>query len=266
VGRSNPQRRSTATPGPIAGEASDWKTFDGRGRIGICCRDESGRRARAFFYRAERPNPWERKEKEEEAMKRTLFALALGALVAATAASGALAAEKKNPVVVLKTNMGSIKIELYPDKAPETVKNFLWYVDHHFYDGLIFHRVIKNFMIQGGGFTKDMKKKEPNAPIVNEATNGLSNKRGTIAMARTMDINSATSQFFINLKDNTFLDHKNNTPRGYGYAVFGKVIDGMDVVDAIGNVKTTSRKGYDDVPVDPVVILKAYRLGKSGKK
>lgn len=176
------------------------------------------------------------------------------------------AAEKSNPVVVLETSMGKIKLELYPDKAPQTVKNFLWYVDHNFYNGLTFHRVIKNFMIQGGAFTPEMLKKEPNAPIVNEAKNGLSNKRGTIAMARTMAINSATCQFFINLKDNAFLDHKDESPRGYGYAVFGKVIDGLEVVDAIGAVKTTSRKGYDNVPIKPVVIEKAYRLKKAAKK
>jgi len=200
-------------------------------------------------------------------MRRILASLLLVAFgMGLVLAGSAWAAEKSNPVVVLETTMGDIKIELYPDKAPVTVKNFLWYVDHKFYDGLIFHRVIKNFMIQGGGFTKDMVKKQPNAPIVNEATNGLSNKRGTIAMARTSEINSATSQFFINLKDNSFLDHKDDTPRGYGYAVFGKVIGGMDVVDKIGSVKTTSRKGYNDVPAEPVVIKKAYQLGKGKKK
>ncbi len=177
-------------------------------------------------------------------------------------ASSAFGKEKKgkNPMVVMETSLGKITLELYPDKAPETVKNFLWYVNHKFYNNLIFHCVIPNFMIQGGGFTKDMKKMEPNAPIKNEADNGLSNKRGTIAMARTMEINSATSQFFINHKDNPALDHRDNTPRGYGYAVFGKVIDGMDVVDKIANVKTTTRKGYQNVPVTPVVILKAYEV------
>jgi peptidyl-prolyl cis-trans isomerase B (cyclophilin B) len=171
-----------------------------------------------------------------------------------------------NPVVVMKTNMGTIHIELYPEKAPTSVKNFLWYVNNNFYDNLIFHRIIPDFMIQGGGFTKDMKKKEPNAPIKNEADNGLKNEKYTVAMARTSVINSATSQFFINLKDNSFLNFKNKTPQGYGYAVFGKVIKGMEVVDEMAGVKTTSKMGHDDVPVKPVIIEKTYVLGKEKKK
>lgn len=175
-------------------------------------------------------------------------------------------AKTTNPVVIMETTKGTIKIELYPDEAPITVKNFLWYVDHKFYEGLIFHRVIGNFMIQGGGFTRDLVKKQPNAPIKNEADNGLKNERGTIAMARTSKINSATSQFFINLKDNHGLNFRERTLQGYGYAVFGRVIDGMDVVDAIAKVKTIRKDGYNDVPATPVVIKKAYRLEKEGAK
>lgn len=176
--------------------------------------------------------------------------------------------EKKgdNPIVILKTNFGDIEIELYTDKAPITVKNFLWYVENKFYDGLIFHRVKPNFMIQGGGFNLKMKKKEGNAPITNEATNGLSNDRGTIAMARTNVVNSATSQFFINLVDNAFLNHKDKSPTGYGYAVFGKVTNGMKAVDKIAEVKTHSYMGYDDVPEDPVIIEKAYVSNGKEKK
>jgi cyclophilin family peptidyl-prolyl cis-trans isomerase len=166
-------------------------------------------------------------------------------------------AQEANPVVVMETSKGTITIELYPDKAPVSVENFLWYVDNSFYDGLIFHRVIPDFMIQGGGFTKDLVKKSSNPPIKNEANNGLKNNRGTVAMARTPDPNSATCQFFINLKDNNFLNYQN--PQNYGYAVFGEVIDGMDVVDAIAAVKTATKDGYKDVPATPVVITKAYR-------
>ncbi len=163
----------------------------------------------------------------------------------------------KNPVVVLKTNYGDIYIELYPDKAPITVKNFLTYVKEGFYNGLIFHRVIPNFVIQGGGFDKDMNPRKPtHPPIKNESDNGLSNLRGTISMARTSDPDSASSQFFINLRDNTFLDY-GKTPQKWGYAVFGKVIKGMDVVDKIASVRTTIKPPYRDVPVEPVIIIKA---------
>jgi cyclophilin family peptidyl-prolyl cis-trans isomerase len=159
-----------------------------------------------------------------------------------------------HPVVEMRTSLGTIKIELYPDKAPKTVENFLGYAREGFYDGTIFHRVIPGFMIQGGGFTPDLSEKEARAAIENEAANGLKNVRGTIAMARTGDPHSATAQFFINGKDNPFLDYKESTRTGYGYAVFGKVVEGLDVVDQIEKVSTGSRNGYDDVPVDNVVI------------
>lgn len=167
----------------------------------------------------------------------------------------------QNPVVLMETNMGNVKIELFPDKAPITVKNFLEYVNSGFYNGTIFHRVINNFMIQGGGFTEQLQPKQTKAPIKNEANNGLKNKRGSIAMARTMIVDSATAQFFINQKDNVFLDHRDNSMQGFGYAVFGQVIEGMDVVDKIANVKTGMNKGFQDVPVSPVVI-KSVRLVK----
>jgi len=163
----------------------------------------------------------------------------------------------KNAVVVLETNMGNIEIELFDQEAPLGTANFLNYVDSGFYKDVIFHRVIAGFMLQGGGFDKDMNKKETKQPIKNEANNGKKNLRGTLSYARTQDINSATSQFFINLVDNAFLDYKND--REYGYAVFGKVIKGMDVVDAIGKVKTGRFKMYKDVPQKSVIIIKAAR-------
>ncbi len=154
--------------------------------------------------------------------------------------------------VKLETSMGNIVIELNKQAAPVTVKNFLGYVEEGFFDGTIFHRVIPDFMIQGGGLTDLMIQKQTRAPIINEAHNGLKNTRGTIAMARTNNPNSATCQFFINHRDNDFLNYiENGNP---GYAVFGKVIEGMAVVDAIASVKTTTRKGYDNVPVNPVKI------------
>ena len=174
-------------------------------------------------------------------------------------AGSALAADS-NPKVVLDTSKGKIVLELYPDKAPETVKNFLNYVGQKFYDGTIFHRVIPKFMIQGGGFTADMERKPTGAPIKNEADRGLNNDRGTIAMARTGDPHSATAQFFINTVDNDFLNHKSKTQQGWGYAAFGKVVEGMDTVDAISAVRTTTRGPYRDVPVEPVVIKSAERL------
>jgi cyclophilin family peptidyl-prolyl cis-trans isomerase len=178
--------------------------------------------------------------------------------------AGTAAAEEKaeNPMVEVKTNLGSFKIELYPDKAPITVKNFLNYVDKKFYDGTTFHRVIPTFMIQGGGFTADMMKKATGAPIKNEADNGLSNTKGTIAMARTGEIHSATCQFFINVKDNTALDYKDPSARGFGYAVFGKIIEGMETVDKIKGVKTTTKGQYGDVPVKPVTIKSIRRIEK----
>ena len=171
-------------------------------------------------------------------------------------------AKKANPTVVMETSEGVITIELLADKAPVTVKNFLRYTDEKFYDGTIFHRVIDNFMIQGGGFTADMKKKNAHEPVKNEATSERKNDRGTIAMARTNQVNSATSQFFINLKNNDFLNHRDNTPRGFGYAVFGKVIKGQEVVDRIAKVKTTTSGSYRDVPAKPVVIKSVRRSKK----
>jgi peptidyl-prolyl cis-trans isomerase B (cyclophilin B) len=165
----------------------------------------------------------------------------------------------KNPVVVLETSKGNITIEMYPDKAPQTVENFLQYVDAKQYDGVIFHRVISGFMIQGGGFTPDMKEKPTRQSIQNEADNGLKNDLGTIAMARTPNPHSASAQFFINHKNNDFLNHTGKTPQGWGYCVFGKVIDGMDVVDAVAKVRTGSVGGYDDVPLEAVVIKRVYR-------
>jgi len=165
--------------------------------------------------------------------------------------------EEKNPQVVMETSMGNIKIELFKDKAPISVRNFLSYVKDGYYDGLVFHRVIKNFMIQGGGMDESMQPKKTKFAIKNEAANGLSNMRGTLAMARTNVIDSATSQFFINVVDNKFLDYKGKTPDLFGYAVFGQVIEGMDVVDAIREVKTGSKAGHADVPVEPVTILSA---------
>ncbi|MHC4130857.1 MAG: peptidylprolyl isomerase [Planctomycetota bacterium] len=160
--------------------------------------------------------------------------------------------EVTTQTVKLETSMGDIIIELNEKAAPVTVKNFLTYTQQGFYNGTIFHRVISNFMIQGGGFTKDMKQKKTNPPIVNEATNGLKNDRGTIAMARTQNPNSATSQFFINHKNNDFLNFSG--PANPGYAVFGKVIEGMDVVDKIAAVITTVKSGMKDVPAEPVTI------------
>jgi peptidyl-prolyl cis-trans isomerase B (cyclophilin B) len=162
--------------------------------------------------------------------------------------------EEKNPTVRIETTHGTITIELFKDKAPITVRNFLSYVKDGFYDGTIFHRVIKSFMIQGGGFDADMNQKKTKFAIKNEATNGLSNKRGTLAMARTAVVDSATAQFFINVVDNDFLDNRGKTPDLFGYAVFGQVIAGMEVVDAIREVKTGNRGGHGDVPAEPVVM------------
>jgi len=173
--------------------------------------------------------------------------------------SNATASEKKkeNPEITLETTKGKIVLQLDQQKAPITVGNFLEYVKSRHYDNTIFHRVIKGFMIQGGGFTSDMHQKPVNDPIKNEADNGLKNERGTIAMARTPNPHSATAQFFINTVDNPFLDHKGKDMQGWGYAVFGKVIEGMEVVDTIAGVKTGTKGGHQDVPIEPVVILKA---------
>ena len=158
-------------------------------------------------------------------------------------------------MVTIKTSTGDIKLELFEKEAPETVKNFLSYISEGFYKNTIFHRVIPGFMVQGGGFDTSFTQKPTHAPIKNEAANQISNKRGTIAMARTMVVDSATSQFFINLVDNDFLDYKAPTPQFFGYCVFGKVTEGMDVVDAIAAVKTGSRGMHQDVPQENVVIL-----------
>jgi cyclophilin family peptidyl-prolyl cis-trans isomerase len=167
---------------------------------------------------------------------------------------------KDGPMVEIKTNFGVITAELYPDKAPKTVANFLEYVDAGFYDGTIFHRVIPTFMIQGGGFDAQMNKKPTRAPVVNEAGNGLSNATGTLAMARTSDPNSATAQFFINVKDNDRLDRSGPSPAQAGYAVFGKVKTGMDVVLKIKDVPTGMAAGMNDVPTTPVVIESIRRV------
>ena len=166
---------------------------------------------------------------------------------------------QEQPMVILKTTLGDITIKLFPDKAPITVANFLAYVDSGHYNGTIFHRVIDGFMIQGGGFNRYMLQKPTQAPIKNEAANGLQNKRGTIAMARTSVVDSATSQFFINVVDNAFLDYRSPDPRGFGYCVFGEVVSGMDVVDQIKAVRTGVKNGMADVPLQTVEILSAER-------
>jgi peptidyl-prolyl cis-trans isomerase B (cyclophilin B) len=170
------------------------------------------------------------------------------------------ASADENTKVELETSKGKIVLELYADRSPETVKNFLAYVDAGYYDGTIFHRVIPGFMIQGGGFTVDMVKKDTRRTIQNEADNGLLNERGTIAMARTSDPHSATAQFFINTVNNVFLNHTGKTSQGWGYAVFGRVSKGMAVVDAISKVKTGTRGRFRDVPTDPIIIIRAARL------
>jgi len=159
-----------------------------------------------------------------------------------------------NPKVLMETSKGDITIELYENEAPRTVKNFLSYASEGFYNNLIFHRVIKDFMIQGGGMDSEMRQKDPKPPIKNEARRGLGNNRGTIAMARTNVIDSATAQFFINVKDNDFLNHTDKTARGFGYAVFGEVTKGMDVVDSIARAKTGIFNGFSDVPKEPILI------------
>ncbi len=174
--------------------------------------------------------------------------------------TGEASVNSNNPRVELVTSLGTIVLELDSAAAPITTENFVSYVEAGFYDGTIFHRVMPGFMAQGGGFTPDMKQKATNAPIKNEAGNGLKNLRGTVAMARTGVVDSATAQFFINLVDNSFLDHTANTPQGFGYAVFGKVVSGMDVVDAIAAVPTATVGQFQDVPQTPVVIESAKIL------
>ena len=163
--------------------------------------------------------------------------------------------------ILMTTTVGPMTLELDADNAPTTVENFLYYVSSGFYDGTIFHRVIDNFMVQGGGFTADMEQKATQAPIENEANNGLKNARGTIAMARTQDPHSATAQFFINVQDNDFLNHTGENMQGWGYAVFGKVTEGQDVLDKIRCVQTGSQAGHQDVPVEPIIIESVTVIG-----
>jgi len=191
-------------------------------------------------------------------MLRFAFAALAFGLLAAMTASTSSAQDKKNPVVVFDTSAGKIVVELYADKAPNTVKNILQYVDDKHYDGVVFHRVIPKFMIQTGGFDPGMRERKTREPIKNESDNGLANERGTLAMARTNAPHSASAQFFINLKHNDFLD-KANARDKFGYAVFGRVIEGMDVVDQIAGVQTGSKGGHDDVPLQDVVIRTARR-------
>ena len=198
----------------------------------------------------------------------------LALTLAGTALAGSPPADAAKPRVRFTTNLGTFVVELEPAKAPKTVENFLRYVRDGFYDGTVFHRVVPGFVVQGGGFTADLVQKPTRAPIPNEAGNGLSNVRGTLAMARTSDPDSATAQFYINLRDNTALDRRDGTPAGAGYCVFGRVVEGMDVVDAIGRVPTHTaavkdprsgrRYGMRDVPAKPVVIEKAEILGAPG--
>lgn len=197
-------------------------------------------------------------------MKQSLTCVLL--LLPLLAAFTASAQSSTNPSVVVKTSMGSFTIELYPEKAPETVKNFLLYVDEGFYPGTVFHRVIDGFMIQGGGLDKDLTKKATRAPIVNEAGNKLKNVVGTVAMARTGEPNSATAQFFVNVKDNSFLDYRDSSREGIGYCVFGKVVQGMDVVEKIKVVPTGSKGGMQNVPLTPVVIESVTRAGEAAAK
>jgi cyclophilin family peptidyl-prolyl cis-trans isomerase len=173
---------------------------------------------------------------------------------------GTSEASAANPKVLLKTSKGDITLELYQDKAPGTVKNFLTYVDAKFYDGLIFHRVIKGFMIQGGGLTADYATRSARPPIKNEAGNGLKNDRGTMAMARSNEVDSATCQFFINHVNNDFLNHRDNTPAGFGYCVFGRVVAGLEVVDAIATAPTMTVHGMDDVPREAITIISIRRV------
>jgi peptidyl-prolyl cis-trans isomerase A (cyclophilin A) len=182
--------------------------------------------------------------------------------LAAMAACAEPSQETEVPVVVMETSKGTVRIELFPEEAPLTVENFLAYVDSGFYDGLTFHRVVPGFVIQGGGYEADMVKREPTrAPIQNESGNGLQNLRGTLSMARMPAAHSATSQFFVNLVDNGMLDHGARPGQTFGYAVFGRVVDGMGVIDEIAQVRTGQKAGMADVPVDPVVIQRAYREG-----
>ncbi|MBO1924336.1 peptidylprolyl isomerase [Thiomicrorhabdus sp. 6S3-12] len=194
-------------------------------------------------------------------MSRRLF-LALKAAFLSLLLSHAFTAQAaENPQVLIETNKGNILVELYPEKAPKTVENFLTYVNEKFYDGTIFHRVIKDFMVQGGGFDKYMNRKPTHAPVQNEADNGLRNRIGTLAMARTNDPHSASSQFFINTNQNSFLDHREkSSSRAWGYTVFGRVIKGMRIVNEISHVRTGFKDGMGDVPAETVEIIKARQI------
>ena len=173
--------------------------------------------------------------------------------------------KQENPRVRMETSLGEIQLELDIEKAPKTVANFLRYVDSGFYNGTIFHRVIPDFMVQGGGFNSKLQAKPTFPPIKNEAQNGLSNAKGSIAMARTMIVDSATSQFYINLVDNTYLDHKNTSPEGFGYCVFGRVIKGMEVVEQISEIPTGMVNGFNDVPTEEAMIISMQRVDHSLK-
>lgn len=210
------------------------------------------------FAKAEEAKPTEKVEaKEETKSKEKKSAGKAGAKkeLKADAKKG----DGKMTNVIIETSLGNIEVELNAEKAPISVANFLKYVDKKHYDGTIFHRVIKTFMIQGGGYKEDMSEKDSEAPIKNEAQNGLKNDRGTLAMARTGVVDSATAQFFINVVDNSFLNFKSPDPRGFGYAVFGKVVSGMDVVDKIKDVSTGFKGGMDDVPSTPVIMKSVKR-------
>lgn len=191
-------------------------------------------------------------------LKKTISLISiLGLLIALP---GLCPAKEDNPKVLIKTTKGDITVELYPDKAPLSVNNFLSYVDEKFYDGTIFHRVIKGFMIQAGGLSEDLAEKPGKPMIKNEAKNGLSNKRGTIAMGRMQGINTISCHFYINHVDNPNLDYRDETSRGYGYPVFGKVTKGMDVVDAIANVQTMTKQRMQDVPRETITIISIRRV------
>jgi len=190
-----------------------------------------------------------------------LFFLCFAFLVVLTPIDGfCKSAPSGHVLVLMKTSMGDVKIDLNSAKAPISVKNFMQYVDSGFYNGTIFHRVIPGFMVQGGGFKSGLRKKRAGSPIRNEAGNGLTNDVGTIAMARTSAPDSATAQFFINVNNNTSLNHRSNNPSGYGYAVFGKVVSGMDVINRIVMARTTTRSGYRNVPVDDIVIKSVSKI------
>jgi cyclophilin family peptidyl-prolyl cis-trans isomerase len=184
----------------------------------------------------------------------SIYYVLLGLLLQAATPVAPLQPAPGNPVVTIETSMGTITIELFKDQAPVSTANFLQYVRDNFYPGTIWHRVVPGYVIQGGGYTADLAEKPTRAPIQNEATNGLGNRRGTVAMARTRALRSATSQFYINLSNNPRLDHQGFSPDVFGYAVFGRVIDGMDVVDRIGGVKTGVKDSMEDVPLEPVII------------